>query len=250
MGWGLRWILFVAETTAALPGARSFVIGPNAWVLPCLTLGALIVILWRGHGRWVGVVPVAAAFAIWSAVPRPDLLIADTGGLVGVMTDSGRALSRAKGSGFVADNWLENDGDGADQEQANARWTDVWPDDERTRVTAATFSSRHLLHLTGKTAAAAAPDCLGGILVANEKLPERQPGCLILDPETLRATGAVALTRQADGSVVITTARDIAGDRLWSQWPADRPVLDPLPAVTEPEGPADQYVRISPTSRP
>mgnify|MGYP000691742439 CR=1 FL=1 len=26
MGWGLQWILFVADTTAALPGARSFVV--------------------------------------------------------------------------------------------------------------------------------------------------------------------------------------------------------------------------------
>jgi competence protein ComEC len=50
------------------------------------------------------------------------VLIADNGGLVGVMTDTGRALSKEKGAGFVARNWLENDGDGALQQKAALRW--------------------------------------------------------------------------------------------------------------------------------
>jgi competence protein ComEC len=51
-------------------------------------------------------------------VARPDVLISDTGRLVGVLTEEGRALSRARGDGFVAGVWLENDGDGATQEDA------------------------------------------------------------------------------------------------------------------------------------
>lgn len=248
MGLGLRWILFVAETTAALPGARSFVVSPGPWVLPCLTLGAVLLILWRGRGRWAGALPIAAAFALWAGQPRPDLLIADTGGLVGVMTAEGRAISRARGSGFVADNWLENDGDGADQAAANRRWTALWPDQAGLRITSGAFAAWPVLHLTGKTAATSAPDCQRGILISNEKLPQTQPDCLIFDPETLRATGAVALFQQTDGHVAIITARQSAGDRLWSQWPSHVPHLAPFPAPDPPA--ADQYVRISPTSRP
>ena len=37
------------------------------------------------------------------------------------MTDKGRALSKSKGSGFVAGVWLENDGDGVDQIEARAQ---------------------------------------------------------------------------------------------------------------------------------
>lgn len=250
MGLGLRWILMVAETTAGLPGARSFVVSPGAWVLPCLTLGAMMVILWRGRGRLLGVLPVAAAFAIWAGQPRPDLLIADTGALVGVMTEDGRALSRARGSGFVAQNWLENDGDGVDQARANARWTAQWPEQESARITAGALAAWPVLHLTGKTAAASPPDCRGGILVANEKLDLRTVECLIFDPVTLRATGAVALSQRKGGRLTITTARQIAGDRLWSQWPERRADLQTRPARSAPASAADQYVRMSPTSRP
>ncbi len=249
MGVGLRWILFVAEYTSALPGARSFVPSPGPWFLPCLTLGAILLILWRGRGRWLGVLPVAVAFAIWNVEPRPGLLIADTGGIVGVMTEDGRALSRARGSGFVAQNWLENDGDGTDQESAHARWAARWPDGAAERATGGVFATLPIVHVTGKKAASSAPECDGGILVSNEKLVRRQPGCLVFDPATLRATGAVALSLASGGSIKIVTARQIAGERLWSQWPEREP---DFPDLTPPqaEEAADQYVRISPTSRP
>jgi competence protein ComEC len=51
-------------------------------------------------------------------VERPGLLVAGSGGLVGVMTPEGRALSKARGDGFAADSWLENDGDPVGQEAA------------------------------------------------------------------------------------------------------------------------------------
>ena len=62
--------------------------------------------------------------------------------------------------------------------------------------------------------------------------------CLFLDPETLRATGALALRRGPEGWRV-TSAREVSGDRLWTQWP------DAGPTRRE-----DQYVRINPTSLP
>ncbi len=207
-----------------------------------------MLIVMRGRVRWAGVLPVVAAFAIWSGQSRPDLLIADTGGIVGVMTDEGRALSRARGSGFVAQNWLENDGDGADQESANARWSALWPEDLGTYVSKGAVAVLPVLHVTGKKAASAAPDCGGGILVSNEELARRDPNCLIFDPAMLRKTGAVAVSRMADGRLRITTSRETAGERLWSQWPDEQPNFDPLPAPPEPA--LDQYVRISPTSRP
>jgi competence protein ComEC len=54
-------------------------------------------------------------------VERPDVLVAGSGGLVGVMTEEGRALSKPRGDGFTADSWLENDGDRVAQEVAHAR---------------------------------------------------------------------------------------------------------------------------------
>jgi competence protein ComEC len=50
--------------------------------------------------------------------PRPDVLISGDGRLVGVMVHGTRVLNVAKGSGFVARSWLENDGNPISQKSA------------------------------------------------------------------------------------------------------------------------------------
>ncbi len=207
MGLGLQWILWVADWVAGLGGAQRFVAGPHALVLPMMALGVLFVILWQGRSRYVGVGAAVAALAIWQVDTRPDVLVSDTGALVGVRTVEGRALSRGKGSGFVARNWLENDGDSADQEAAFARW-----DGDAMPVT----------HLHGKRAVAAFAGCAPDRIVVASAVLEAPAQCLVIDPEVLRATGALAL-HFTDAGVRIVTARDAAGDRLWSSW-RNRPV--------------------------
>ncbi|WP_299686994.1 ComEC/Rec2 family competence protein [uncultured Tateyamaria sp.] len=202
MGLGLQWILWVADWVAGLGGAQRFVAGPQAAVLPVMALGALFVILWQGRGRFAGLAAIIAALALWQVDTRPDILVSDTGTLVGVRTQDGRALSRGKGAGFVARNWLENDGDGADQEAAFARWDgSVMP----------------VTHIHGKRAIGTFSGCApGALVVASDVLPSTAP-CLVLDPDVLRATGAVALYGTRSGARIVT-ARDRAGDRLWSSW--------------------------------
>ena len=118
---GLAWILDVSARVAEMPGAVSHVPSPPAGTLGLIALGGLFAILWRGRGRWAGTLPLALAALLWTGVARPDLLVSDTGRLVGAWTPEGRALSRPRGDGFVAGVWLENDGDGATQEAAAAR---------------------------------------------------------------------------------------------------------------------------------
>src|SRR5690606_8418137 len=108
----------------SLPGARSLVPSPDWPVLPLMALGALLRVLVQGWLGWVGVAPLVAAILLWGGTARPGLLIAEGGALVGVMTAEGRALSKEKGGGFVARNWLENDGDPSSQERAYQRWPD------------------------------------------------------------------------------------------------------------------------------
>ena len=209
MGGGLAWILWVAETVSSLDGARGFVSGPGPWVLPLMALGALSVILWQGRARFGGLAVICVAFALWQVDNRPVVLIADNGGLVGVMTDTGRALSKEKGAGFVARNWLENDGDGALQQKAALRWnsdTSGWMDGR-------------VVHLSGKRAREAFGGCAPGqIVVTNGELPTvAKSGCLILSPRLLRKTGAVAIVGHKE-KVRLLTARNHTGDRMWSGW--------------------------------
>ncbi|MGC1495244.1 MAG: ComEC/Rec2 family competence protein [Sulfitobacter sp.] len=223
MGLGLRWILGVAHWVAELDGARGFVPGPGGLVLPLLSLGFLFLILWQGRLRWAGVAAMAGAFMLWQGGERPKVLIADNGSLVGFMTPDGRALSKEKGAGFVARNWLENDGDGAFQDQAAARWL-----------------RGPIIHLSGKRALAAFSGCDAGQIVVTSVAAAdlKASGCDVFDPERLKQTGSIALSGDKDGWFM-TTARDLAGDRPWTHWPKADPNQQNI-----------QYVRISPTKRP
>ncbi|MFK7745434.1 MAG: ComEC/Rec2 family competence protein [Roseobacter sp.] len=226
MGVGLRWILEVGSFVADLDGARSFVPGPEAVVLPMIALGFLWLILWQGRARLVGVLPVVMAFWLWQAGDRPVALIAENGTLVGVMTDEGRALSKAKGAGFIARNWLENDGDAVEQAAAAARWP------EKGALAGGTL----LQHLSGKRAVAAFDGCATGqIIVASVEMSTASQDCDIYDPVRLRSTGAIAVHQTANGLRLISV-RDVTGTRLWTMW------RDPKPDR--------QYVRIKPTSLP
>lgn len=216
MGSGLAWILWVAETVAGLDGAQRFVPGPGPWVLPTMALGALFVILWRGRLRFAGVAGILAALGMWQLGERPAVLIADTGAIVGVMTPEGRALSREKGAGFIARNWLENDGDGSGQADAAQRW----------QTGASSWLDGTLVHLTGKKALESFAGCdPGQVIVVNGEIPHAAGAeCLILDAAVLRNTGAVAIAGQGDNARLIT-ARQRGGDRIWSGW-TRRPAPD------------------------
>ena len=218
MGLGLDWILTVARMVAELPGARGHVPDPGPLVLPIMALGFLTMALWQGRLRWIGLPVMALAFALWQREERPHVLIADTGNLVGVMTPEGRALSKPKGAGFIARNWLENDGDGAYQAAAAARWAE----------------GGGVIHLVGRRAATNFPGCRGlsgyvtdrdrlpAIIVASAPLPRAVEGnCLTFDPLRLRETGALALFATPRGWEIVT-AREQAGRRLWNQRSDDR----------------------------
>jgi competence protein ComEC len=212
MGLGLRWILGVAHWVAGLDGAQRHVVSPGPWVLPVLALGLLWVILWQGRARWVGVVPAVLAFWLWSDAQRPAVLIADNGGLVGVLTDEGRALSKPKGSGFVAKVWLENDGDAVLQDRAAQRWP---KSAAKVRVFEMAFGE--IIHVTGKRAAAGIQDCKPGQLVISSVALKLSGPCDVYDPKRLRQTGSLALY---DGKIL--TARSASGNRIWNTPPIRR----------------------------
>jgi competence protein ComEC len=207
MGLGLRWILAVAYWVSNLEGARGTVVSPDPVVLPLLALGLLFFMLWQGWMRGFGLAPAALAFLLWAQTERPDVLIAENGALVGVMTDAGRALSRERSAAFVAGNWLENDGDAAEQAGAAARWDRIRP------------AAFHITALSGKRAAQALTSCdKGDWVVMNVDPPHDGLPCTIIHPGSLRKTGALALYGLYDEgkALRVVSARQITGARLWN----------------------------------
>jgi competence protein ComEC len=204
MGYGLDWILYVAHAVAQWEGAVRPVMTPDASVLPLITLGGLFGVLWQGRARLLGLAPVCVAVLLWSQAERPTILVAEGGTLVGVMTEAGRAVSRAKGSGFIAEVWLENDGQGLDQAAAAALW--------ETRIP-------KVRHLSGKREAAGYDGCGDGALViASADLPDmpQAPTCTVLDARALRGMGSLSIARREDGTWEIDKAHDRSGARLWN----------------------------------
>jgi competence protein ComEC len=224
MEQGARWILFVAHWIAGLEGSVTAIPAPGPWVLPLLTLGAIWLILWRGRIQLVGVVPVLAALVLWLSADRPVLLISGDGKLVGLVGSEGRALSAARGGGFAAENWLQNDGDLAGQGLAASRpgfegargerWFDL--DGLRGVV------------LTGKGAEAklAASCRTGDLVVLAARAEAVPPGCRLIDQATLAETGPLAIWITTAGVRIEQTK---GARRLWSA--RVRPVA--LPDLTE-----------------
>jgi competence protein ComEC len=206
MGAGIDWILAVAQRVADHPLAVRYVASPVAGVLPVLSFGGLFVCLWRGGARWLGLLPVACAFGIWAQGTRPDILIADQGALVGVMTDAGRALSASRGAGFIAEVWLENDGSPRPQVEAAA----LWPD----RVT---IGEGELFATKGKRAAQRIECKTDDWMISDQWLKVALP-CRVWDAAALSATGSVAIYDLKTQPFIVTD-RAVSGERLWSRWP-------------------------------
>lgn len=233
--WGLIWILAVAEVIAAWPGAVRPVQTPPDWMLGAVTLAAIWVLLWQGPLRWLGVLPLAMALGLWNSAARPAILIADTGGLVGVMADGARALSRARGDGFVAGVWLENDGDRADQATAAAR--PLWQAEgngmaaqidglrlwhgpgQRALAQAQSACANYDIVILGQPAPAALAharvDLAPPYHAGQAQLPLSDAHCLLFDGSSLARSGALELT-PAEGAVIVTSAAMGQGARPWS----------------------------------
>lgn len=206
-----RWILFVAHWIAGLEGSVTPVVSPGPWVVPLITLGALWAVLAKGGLRWAGAAPLFVAFALWGMADRPMVLISNDGALVGVLRPQGRALSSAKGAGFAAENWLQNDGDLATQTEAAARPGFLGPNGARRFEVAGVRG----IVLTGKGAEAAAPAaCASADLVVLAGKAEATGGCLLIDRSFLAQVGSLALSVEPTG-LRITPAR--GASRLWAR---------------------------------
>lgn len=234
MGLGTRWMLAVAEWIAGLDGAVSAVASPPWPVVPLLAAGALITVLMSGRWRWLALAPLALGAVLWLRTTPPDLLIAPEGELAGLMTPTGRVLSKTRGGSFVADSWLAADGDTALAAEAAVRAGFTGPNAARR----ADYRGWHLVHLTGARGAAAATeacqprslvisdrdlgaliqDRVGGAVPARALLgppsrPNGQTSCLIIDQPLLRQTGALALWLTAEDLWLMKAANEER--RLW-----------------------------------
>ncbi|TDT77752.1 competence protein ComEC [Litoreibacter halocynthiae] len=210
MELGLAWILRVADLVSGLDGSTRAIVAPGPAVLPLVTLGGLMLCIWQGTGRLVGLVPVFVAFGLWHNVERPAVLISETGRLIGIVQNGERALNKPKGDGFSARVWLENDGDIADQAEAATR-TGFSPNHIRTQV-----AGRKLVFNAANPekidiAEACATHDIVVLPRVETPLPEGCTGWTALD---FSKGGAVAIYTTKAG-LRYENSRSRQGNRLW-----------------------------------
>ena len=207
---GIRWILRVAEWVSGLESAVGYVPSPTGYVLPLITISGLFVSLWQGRFRWIGLLGIAAALAMWSQTNRPDVLISDSGRLVGVLQNGTRVLNKERGDGFVASNWLENDGLNLSQSEASVAW--IYED---TGFTLA--DGRQLFVINGRGAAERIEQhCAPQSVIVTARELSGEISCMLFDATTLKETGAIAIYEEA-GAIRIETTAERSGNRLWTQ---------------------------------
>lgn len=210
MGIGLRWILAVATWVSDLEGARVPIVTPPHIVLPLLSLGGCWFVLWQGALKWGGALAFIISLLLWVQVERPDILISGDGKLVGVKIDRQRALSKARGQGFVAGVWLENDGDAASQPEAAARATAA-----SKGIFSITSEKRPVVHFQGKKGAATFQSCLPDeIVITDQSITEKLP-CALFDQKRLGRSGATAIWF-SESEMKIRTVSETRGQRLWT----------------------------------
>jgi competence protein ComEC len=226
MGWGIESMLGVARGVSSWPGAVHPVPAMPLVGLILVALGGLWLCLWRGAWRAWGILGIVAGLATVPLMPRPDVLVSETGKLMAVRLADGRlGLSNSRRERFVGRIWLERSGQ---------KDRSLWP--------AAGASSGGLLacdglgciyRAGGETVAlvmdgrALADDCRSAtVLIARVPVRGRCPAPrIVIDRFDLWRHGAYALWLSGDG-VRVENVSTWQGRRPWSGWPKDRHRLD------------------------
>ena len=228
MGLGTKWMLLVGGWIAELEGAVLMLPAAPWTVLPLAGAGAMLLLLAPVQPllvsprltllrRGFGAMLLVLALLVWRDAERPLMLISAEGDAVAILTDAGRVPSKPRGGAFAVANWLEADGDPADQPTAAARphWTG------EASVRSASLMAKHgqvrVYHLTGKSGQGALGQvCKGGayvIINTPAALPAGRD-CTLIDTNYLRKTGAVALTGLQQFTLVPTDGT--GSGRSWS----------------------------------
>ena len=106
MGWGIGIVIAVAHWTASLPSDLLILPAMPDLALGLISFGGLWLSLWRRQWRWLGMLPIAAGFAIMPFSPPPDIFIADDGRLAAIRSGDGQLyLSSLRHDRMAAETW-------------------------------------------------------------------------------------------------------------------------------------------------
>jgi competence protein ComEC len=237
MGWGIDWMVTVAQWVAALPGSIGRMAAFGTGPLIAASIGIILLGLLRTPLRWAGAAALAAA-VVWAlATPQPDILVAADGHTIGVRGRDGRlhlvrAIRDSSKDSFLLKEWLAADADA--RQAGDPSLTEGVSCDQAGCV--AQMADGGLVALALRPDALA-DDCERAALLVTARQPPAACGALVVDQERLRRQGALALRRARDGFTV-DAVKPRGIDRPWS--PAIPGEVEHDANLTRPAAPRSQ----------
>ena len=209
-GKGLAFLLWIARTVAALPGAVTSVPSMPEAAFALMAAGGLWIALWHTRTRRLGAIPLAIG-AVWALLtPAPDLLVTGDGKHLAVRgSDGALYLLRDRAGDYVRSQMAEGSGIRRDALDLDALPGARCTDDLCLAAIAEGGRQWHLLATRTPyyldTAQLSKACAWADIVVSDRRLPLKcRPRWLKLDGPTLAASGGIAigLTHRTVTSVV------------------------------------------------
>jgi len=215
MGLGISLVIEVAHFLTSLSYAIIHVPAMPPASLGLMGLGLTWICLWSQRWRMWGLVPIVLAFGLWTAQPKPDLLIDSDAKTIAIRTQDGDLkFMPGRPKTAPAESWLERDGVGRLAQIPQATRADrvacdnlgcIWSRPDGTRIAWA----RHPL--------ARLEDCMRARIVISADTIDHCPSAgLVIDRMALAQMGAhtVRFTHQG---LVVETAVPANSNRPWHE---------------------------------
>lgn len=226
MSYGLDIIMFVAKTVSHAPGSYSLIPTMGLWPLVIMVFGALWFAIWRLPWGRFGVPVVLTGFVAAFFISQPDILIDNSGRLIGVQNaDRDISLSSLRAGRMTRQRWAQRNG----QEKAE-KWSydgedgpeGTWMScDSLSCLYRPTHKSTETMIALVKDELALTEDCLNAQVVIS--LVPVEIACpsarLVIDKWDFYHKGghALWLPEKSGDWITVKTVAESRGDRPWSR---------------------------------
>ncbi len=209
-GWGIEMMTVLAVWFGTAPGADALVPSAPDAALPVAFIGIMMLCLWNGRLRWVGL-PLSLAVLLWPRPAAPDVWIDAEGATAAVRLERKGVLLRPEARRFGAEFWMRRRGlaeQVGDDMYICSRYT-CFPGAEAPVRMAASWTRR-----APKLEALCAGSEVVVLRGKHPELPSACDGVLILDAEDFAAGGSAELYRTRQGWRIVW-AQPLRGKRPW-----------------------------------
>ena len=201
LGWGIGYILWVAEAVAGLEGAAMSVPAGTPLALALIVFGGLWLVIWRGVLRFFAIPIMVLGVALWRGTVQPDVFIAEDARLIAARDDAGALwVSRERTSSYSAETWLRRSGEGT-VSQEDAYDHRIWTC-SKTSCSGETQDGTPIFLIRNRSRRALDKACAANAIVIAPRLFDRADDvrpCTMIDRRILDGASSIAISLR-DGS--------------------------------------------------